>query len=77
MYHNFLTDEELEDLDSMFDEITKETKVAVPDIDWGDAYEANKTRETCIVCGKDTVDKPLLYSAIKFCPCVDELAKKD
>lgn len=76
VYH-YLTDDEMEDLEKFFDdEDTKETEVIVKDIDWKGAYEANKKRNTCIVCGKDTIIKQLFSSSIRYCSCVEELAKK-
>lgn len=69
-------EDELEDLEDILDRDTKETEVTVENIHWKDAYEANKTRDTCIICGNDTVNKTIFSSTIKYCPCVDELAKK-
>jgi len=71
------TDDDLEELDNLFDEVTKEIEVTVPDISWREAYEANKTRDTCILCGQKTRITSLLSTNINTCPCVDELAKKD
>ena len=75
--YRFFTDDELDDFDEMFNEATKETEVPVKGIDWKEAYGLNKTRKTCILCGKSTVEKALLSSVIRFCKCVDELAKKN
>jgi len=64
-------------LQGMFDEVTVEKEITIPAMHWRDAYEANKTRDTCILCGARTVIRPLFSSSIKACKCVDELAKKD
>ena len=68
------TDDEL-DLEDLFGEPTIEREITVPNIDPKDAINANKTRDTCIVCGQPTRDKPLFTSVIKYCPCVDKLLK--
>jgi len=73
------TDEELEDeeLSLLFGETTQETEVVVPKMPWRDALEANKTRDTCILCGKPTRDTAVLSSVVKTCVCVDDLANKE
>lgn len=35
-------------------------------------YEANKTCNFCVNCGKPTELKALLSSSIRYCPCVDQ-----
>jgi len=65
------------DLDDFLEEITKETESIVPSMHWKDAYEANKIRKTCILCGKPTVKNFTLTPYIMYCPCVEELAKKE
>lgn len=75
--YGFFTDDELEEFDLLFNEPTKESETTVENIDWREAYQLNKTRETCILCGKPTINKTLFSSVIKFCECVDKLSKKD
>jgi hypothetical protein len=41
---------------------------------WRQAYEKNKTRDNCILCGAPTQETELLSSTIRYCPCVDVLA---
>lgn len=41
-------------------------------LDKGTAYEVNKTREQCILCGEKTIDKNVFFSVIKYCPCVEK-----
>lgn len=66
-----------EELELLFEEITRETEITVPGISQQDAYEANKTRDTCIVCGKKTKQSAVFFSVIQYCPCVEKLAKLD
>lgn len=66
VYH-FLDDDELEELE--FNLYKKEeTK---KDIGFKEAYEMNKTRNKCVLCGEDTIDKQLFTSSIKYCPCIE------
>jgi hypothetical protein len=58
---------------SNWDEEPHEEKYVVKD--WREAYELNKTRDTCIVCGKPTRKVALLYSEIMVCDCINSLAK--
>lgn len=46
-------------------------------IPWRRAYELNKTRTKCIICGRETKDQPIHFSIIKYCDCVNEYAKKN
>jgi len=73
----FPTDDDLDDLEAMFDEITAELELDknTANMPWRDAYEQNKTRDNCILCGNETQDKAILSSVVKFCPCIDKLAK--
>jgi hypothetical protein len=77
------TDDELDELDELDDEdgVSKQVSqglgLARPGIHWREAYETNKTRETCIICGKTLIEKPVFSTIIKTCSCVDILAEKD
>lgn len=72
------TDDELEEmLENLFDEPTQEREVTVPDISPQEAMEANKTRDTCIVCGKPTIKRALLSSTVNTCQCVENMLKGD
>lgn len=70
----YMDEEDLE-LDENFE--TLDNRRPEVNIDWQDALEKNKTRDTCILCGKDTIDKPLFSSVIKYCSCVEEHSKKE
>ena len=73
----WLSDDDLDlEFDNLFNETTSETEVTVSNIPWRDAYEANKTRSTCIVCGKKTKSTAVLASVVQTCTCVDELARR-
>lgn len=60
-----------EDLVLDFDEITKEVFID-PSVTQKEAYELNKTRETCIRCGARLSEKAVLATTIMYCPCVDQ-----
>ena len=76
-YPMWPSDDDLDILDEWLEEETGEREVTIPSMPWKDAYEANKTRETCILCGKKTIETPLFSSVVKTCACVNDLAKKD
>lgn len=59
------------------EEDTAEKEITIPSMPWRDAVKANKTRDTCILCGAKTRKVDLLNSSIKACSCVDALAKKE
>jgi hypothetical protein len=40
-----------------------------------EAYEANKVRETCIVCGKKNVEMSVLTGVVNYCSCVNNLKR--
>jgi len=70
-----------DDFDWEFDEeenIEEDKRIVKQEkeIPWRDALKKNKTRDTCILCGKKTVKTPLFTGSVKSCPCVDELKKK-
>jgi len=46
---------------------TKET------INWQKAYELNKNRLNCVLCGKDTKEKSVLFSTIRYCNCIEDM----
>jgi len=41
-------------------------------INWKDALEQNKTSSKCVICGKPTQERALLFSTYMYCPCVEE-----
>lgn len=41
-------------------------------LDGKQAYEVNKFRDTCVLCGQPTVEKAVMVSTINYCPCVED-----
>lgn len=37
------------------------------------AYEANKTTDSCVVCGSPTEKKSLCLTVVNYCSCVEKL----
>jgi len=50
-------------------------KVSTEPMTMSQAYEKNKTRDTCIVCGKETYQKDVLLFTVSYCDCIDKLPK--
>ena len=59
-------------LDDEFLGLLDEENDTSPQIDLKEAYELNKTRDICILCGKPTKEKLLLTTKIKYCSCVEK-----
>ena len=56
------------DIDNIKEEDTPASVTLTPK----EVYEANKTCNFCVNCGKPTETKMLLSSSIKYCPCTDQ-----
>ena len=55
----FPSDDELDELEQIFDELTDELELNkdYSNMPWREAYEANKIRDICILCGKETQER--------------------
>lgn len=59
------------DIDDALEQLDKKRNT-VPDMHWKEAYELNKTRDKCILCGNDTIQKQTLRFVIQYCPCIED-----
>jgi len=65
-----------QDLDDNFCSAAEEKITVVnTNLTMMEAYEANKVRETCIVCGNKTVRTDVCMTVIQYCKCVNKLPR--